>query len=79
MIFSAYNRHPMSDVKTEMNKKCWSHHVSVSDLTNQAKQRYGTPRLTDELRSQGLTSGRQPASSGAAGESLAPIQPGQLP
>ncbi len=56
----------------------------VREAFSDAKQRYGAPRLTDELRAQGRVyniknRGGQPASAGTAGESLAPVPSGQLP
>ncbi len=47
-----------------------------------SKQRYGAPRLTDELRAQGYqrkNRGGKPAPSGAEGKALLEVQSGQLP
>ncbi len=55
----------------------------VREAFSDAKQCYGAPRLTDELRVQGyrfnVKTGYQPASSGATGESFTKVQSGQLP
>lgn len=56
----------------------------VREAFSDAKQRYGAPRLTDELRAQGYqfnvkTVAASLRRQGAAGESLAPVPSGQLP
>ncbi|CAY74544.1 Transposase insF for insertion sequence IS3A/B/C/D/E/fA [Erwinia pyrifoliae DSM 12163] len=52
---------------------------AVGKAFTEAKQRYGAPRLADELPEYNIKNHcRQPATSGAAGESGPQVQSGQL-
>lgn len=54
--------------------------AAVRKAFTEAKQRYGAPRLADELPEYNIKNHCcQPASSGAKGESRTEVQPGQLP
>ncbi|XIW46729.1 IS3 family transposase [Escherichia coli] len=69
-------RHQMS-LRQQFRLTC---DAAVHKAFFEAKQRYGAPRLADELPEFNIkTIAAKPASSGAAGESQPEVQPSQLP